>query len=359
DLPGVPSIGFGDGTAGFGSYNGYPQFFIEIIYTYSDMVSITKGRHNLKIGGDLRRNMENSEFNVARPSYYFFDQLFFAADAPAEIVAGVDPGIETSRPAELSTNIRAWRNWEVGAFIQDDWKISRNLVLNLGLRYDNYRRHTEKYGKETTFIPGATPAAFDPTNPLTHSMVQQILNANTGCPDPLAQLAGVCGPGGFAKIADAGVSALGGADNNNFGPRIGVAWDPRGDGKMAIRGGFGISYEGTLYNPLSNSRWNLPFYSFNIADNDLFGDVSCVIYGPTSSTLRGGPNNCLLPSGATATYTGAGTNPGAGAGAQATGNIVGWDPTTSNLAFLTGIVFPRGIIDPWIINPGFTTDTKV
>jgi len=62
---GVPSTGFDDGSVGFGSYSGYPQFFKENIYSYSDMVSITHGNHNLKVGADVRRNIENSEFNVA------------------------------------------------------------------------------------------------------------------------------------------------------------------------------------------------------------------------------------------------------------------------------------------------------
>ena len=75
---------FDDGTAGFGSYNGYPQYFRENVYSYGDMVSITHGGHNLKIGADIKRNIENSEFDVSRPSYEMFDPLFFAADAPAE-----------------------------------------------------------------------------------------------------------------------------------------------------------------------------------------------------------------------------------------------------------------------------------
>ena len=64
DLPGVPGIGFDDGTLGFGSYNGFPQTFHENIYTYADMVSINHGKHNLKAGVDVRRNIENSNFNV-------------------------------------------------------------------------------------------------------------------------------------------------------------------------------------------------------------------------------------------------------------------------------------------------------
>src|SRR5208337_3359096 len=72
---GMPDIGFGDGTASFGSYNGYPQAFKDNIYTDSDMVSIGHGNHNMKAGVDIRRNIENSEFNVGRPSYYFHDQV--------------------------------------------------------------------------------------------------------------------------------------------------------------------------------------------------------------------------------------------------------------------------------------------
>src|SRR5207248_5722971 len=76
--PGVPQVTLDDGNAGFGSYNGYPQFFKEHEYSYGDMLSINHGSHNIRIGGDIKRNIENSEFNVARPSYEFFDSIYFA-----------------------------------------------------------------------------------------------------------------------------------------------------------------------------------------------------------------------------------------------------------------------------------------
>ena len=339
-LPGVPDIRFDDGSMGFGSYAGYPQTFHENIYSYSDMVSITHGKHSFKTGVDIRRNIENSEFNVARSSYYFFDPMFFAADAPYTQSAGVDPGILSGVPAHLASNFRHWRNVELGAYFQDDWKVTRNLTLNLGMRYDLYTRHTELNDQVTTFIKGPGNSIID--NITTGA--GQIKDASVPCTDPQAQIAGVCGPGGFTTA-----KSLGAGDHNNFGPRVGFAWDVTGDAKTSLRGGFGVSYEGTLYNPLSNSRWNLPYYSFNSATNFLGGDVNTVIYGPyTGSCTIGG--TCVPDPLATPTFTGPATNPNQGVGAQAVGNLSGWDANNPNLAILTGIVYPEGIKDPYVYN---------
>jgi hypothetical protein len=357
--PGVPDLRFDDGNMGFGSYAGYPQTFHENIYSYSDLVSMSHGKHSLKAGVDIRRNIENSEFNVARPSYYFFDETFFAADAPYTMAAGVDPGILAGQAPQLATNRRHWRNVEMGAFFQDDWKVTRNLTLNLGIRYDLYTRHNELNNLVTTFIKG-------PGNDIN----SQIKNANvpvgtvgtiggttfdctspTSIADstlaPSAVPSGVapCGPGGFATA-----SSLGQGDHNNFGPRLGFAWDMFGDGKTALRGGFGVAYEGTLYNPLSNSRWNLPFYSFNAATNSLGGDVQTVIYGPYTCTGSGLSAICQPDTNTAPRFTGPATNPGQGVGAQATGNLTGWAPSNPNLAIRTGIVYPEGIRDPYVYN---------
>jgi outer membrane receptor for ferrienterochelin and colicin len=356
---GVPAIGFSDGGAGFGSYNGYPQSFKENIYTYADMLSISHGNHNMKIGADFRRNIENSEFNVARPSYYFYDQVFFAADAPYYQAAGVDPGIckapcpqssyNSAPQAQLFSNFRHWRNLEFGAYFQDDWKVSKRLTLNLGIRYDLYQRHHELNDLATTFILGGdTPNAkiLGPSNGLLNRLF------NTSDPNncanlALAQVVGGCGAGtgGFAPS-----KALGAGDHNNFGPRIGFAYDLFGNGKTSLRGGFGVAYEGTLYNPLSNSRWDPPYYSFN----GIVGGVGVaggdVVYGPSTCDpvlLICGQDSSIAP-----TFVGPPTNPfqGPAGQAQAQGNITGWDPNNPNFAVLTGIILPEGIKDPYVYN---------
>ena len=367
-IPGVPYMLFDDGSAGFGSYNGYPQYFRENIYSYGDMVSISHGNHNIKTGIDIRRNIENSQFSIARGSYYFADPLFFAADTPYSVSAGVNPGIcappcsqstiqqlisnDTTINGQLSSNVRHWRNMEFGAYFQDDWKATKRLTLQLGLRYDLYKRHVELNDLATTFLPGPG------SNSLAQLISANIPAGNPGCDtnttqEALAQLAGVCGPGGFAPS-----DTLGKGRHKDFGPRVGFAWDVFGNGKTSLRGGFGLSYEGTLYNPLSNSRWNLPYYSFNNVSNGLGGGADYVVYGPTTCTPDPltYPNNCnpvggaLVPGGVVPTFGGPPTNPNQGTGAQATGNLNGWDGQSPNLALLTGIVYPQGIDDPYVYN---------
>jgi len=313
------------------------------------MVSISHGNHNMKIGADFRRNIENSEFDVSRPSYYFFDPVLFTGDLPYGEAAGVSPdlcsgppcGVSNLNPnpqSHLNTNIRHWRNLEFGAYFQDDWKATRRLTLNLGLRYDLYRRHNELNNLATTFLPGPGTNTID--NITTGAGFVKSANSpigTTGCPfSPFnlaaSGVAGVCGPAGFASA-----SSLGKGDHTNFGPRVGFAWDVFGDGKTSLRGGYGLSYEGTLYNPLSNSRWNPPYYSFNQAFNFLAGGVGNVNYGPQS--------------GGAARFTGP-PDPlnGQGPGANNVGNIAGWSPNNQNLAVLTGIVLPKGIKDPYVHN---------
>jgi outer membrane receptor protein involved in Fe transport len=364
---GIPLAGFSDGTALMGSYNGYPQSFKENVYTYSDMISIGHGNHNMKAGVDFRRNIENSEFNVARPSYYFYDQVAFSADAPYLQAAGVDPGIckapcpvssyNQNPQSALSSNFRHWRNLEFGAFFQDDWKVTKRLTLNLGLRYDLYQRHHEEANLATTFILGPSTANSFILGP-SNGLLNELYNANNpatcvanGGNLALAQIIGGCGPGstGFAPS-----SSLGQGDHNDFGPRVGFAWDVFGNGKTALRGGFGVAYEGTLYNPLSNSRWDLPYYSFNQVIGGAGVAGADIVYGPSvcNGPQFAGDSNCHQVSNVPVAFSGAPTNPNQGpAGqSQAQGNIDGWDPTNPNQAVLTGIVFPKGVRDPYVYN---------
>jgi carboxypeptidase family protein/TonB-dependent receptor-like protein len=315
---GVPDIGFDSGEPQFGAYNGYPQFFNEDVFNFKDMVSLVKGKHSLKIGGEFKRNYENSEFDVGRPSYYFFDPVYFASDLPYIQASGVNPELAKGpNQGHIDTNIRAWRNYEVGAFIQDDYKVTKNLTLNLGLRWDFFSPHTEKYHKATQLVlgPGDNQVAK-----IASINCETFLNGTCLLPAGDTQTPN----GGFTTA-----SSLFPDRWKNFAPRFGFAWDPFGTGKTSLRGGAALSYEASFYNALSNSRWNLPFYSFNEA-SPLLGIAGLPTYGPTD--LNGNPT------GVAPTYSGPPSNVGQGpAGLGFAGNIMGWLPSNPNLAVLTGI----------------------
>ncbi len=329
-LPGVPGVVPHDIIMGFGNGPTAGAIIRESTYDYSDLISFTHRKHNLRAGAELRRNLENSDAGSGRPIYDFFDSLFFAIDAPFSQFVGVDPGFTTGSPAQLAASIRHWRYWDVGAFLEDDWRISRRLTLNLGLRYDLYTRSTELSHQATTFLLGP---GHDFVDDITTG-AGRIKDASAPCPgDPKSLLAGECGPGGFAAAKN-----LGKGDHNNFGPRLGFAWDVFGNGKTSVRGGFGISYEGSLQRRLTITRFNPPYYSQNREFNFLTGDTnSNLVYGPAD-----GSKSTFLGPAPPAQHS--------GIGAQATGNISGWDPANPQTSGLTAILLQEGLRDPFVQN---------
>jgi hypothetical protein len=103
-----------------------------------------------------------------------------------------------------------------------------------------------------------------------------------------------------------------------------------------LRGGYGLAYQGTLYNRLSSTRWNPPHYSVDTAVSFLGGDSGHIVYGPI------GAENPTF-------FGPAPPEQNSGTGVQATGNISGWDPVNPHLSDNTAVVLP-GIRDPYVEN---------
>ena len=126
----------------------------------------------------------------------------------------------------------------VEPYFQDDWRISKKFTLNLGLRWSVFGRYQERYNTEFGF----TPSQFSSANALGISPNDgSLIDPNTG-----AQIA-AGDPrifNGFIRCGTGG-APIGCLKNKwiNPAPRLGFAWDPHGDGKMAIRGGYGIFFE--------------------------------------------------------------------------------------------------------------------
>jgi len=300
--PGVPRVlDVASGAAGFGGA-WVPQAFTENAFDYSDVVNLSRGPHSMKAGVEFRRNQENGGFDQGIPSYYFYGLVYLALDDPYYEYGGVDPHIlDGTRKAELASNFRGWRNTEFGAFFNDDWKVTPGLTLNLGIRYDLYTRLTEVQDRATK---------FDMTS--GENLWYRVRD------------------GDFART-----TALSEGDHNNFAPRFGFAWDPFRNGKLSIRGGYGVAYQAGIYNPLANSRYNPPYYSLNGIFEPEWGGRpgEVVLYGPQT------PGQAVAATG---------PNPNIGAHSLE-GNIIAYWPDNPNTTALTGIPNPS-MRDPYVMS---------
>jgi outer membrane receptor protein involved in Fe transport len=280
---GVPNIAFDqDGLVGFGNLPTNPAFFEQKTFHWVDTVSWNRGSHGIKFGGEVRHIRDNSDFAVRRGGYQFINIHDFAMDEVSRItIMGINPGTGLIEP-----NIRNFRFWETGFFFQDDWKVRSNLTVNLGIRHEWYGRPSEENDLLTNLVLGPGSDIFEQIRTGSVGQVDQVV------PD----------------------------DWNNWGPRLGVAWDPWNDGRLSIRGGYGIAYERLFNNSITNIRFNPPFYSFAVADPSGVASQAGVriAYGPMNpdGTIRNEP----------ITITGENRNIGVQPGMNIQGNIIGWNP---------------------------------
>ncbi|MEW5977367.1 MAG: TonB-dependent receptor [Acidobacteriota bacterium] len=194
-------------------------------YQFTDNLSHVYGKHRLKTGFDLRRRMDNGSGNFFGKGAYIFVPLF-TGNAFADFLTGRATVIQQ----DLTPGTVGIRGIEYGFYVQDDYKVSSRLTLNLGLRYDLY--------------PGLVEVADRVSN----------LDVDSGVVD----LAGLNGaPRRFVET-----------DKNNWGPRLGFAYSLNDQGSMVVRGGYGISYF-SFANSFLKSGLNPPytraFNQFNLS----------------------------------------------------------------------------------------------
>ena len=204
---GLPRIGFaGAFVPGLGAFK-WPKFQGPDYRTqFIDHVSYTAGKHSLKFGGELHRNAFNGgAFGNARGSITFLGGVAIPTGAGSTALEDFFAGDPFKASVQVGDPTLHIRNWAYGLFLQDDWRATRNLTLNLGIRYEY-----SSVMKEAHNLLGN----FDP-------------NSKTGLIQ--AGMNGVSGPYN--------------PDHNDFGPRLGFAWDVNGKGTTVIRGGAGLVYE--------------------------------------------------------------------------------------------------------------------
>ena len=236
-------------TGDFGPYR-VPQNTFQIV----DGVSYTTGNHTFRFGGTILRRQVDL-FRPNRGKGYFFlvgngnaDNIRITGFEQSDLLIGFVRNYQIGLPfGTVGT-----RNWENAAFFQDDWRITRKLTLNLGLRYEYFTNPTEEYGRQSNFD------------------IQS----------------------GRLILAKDGSDSLTETDKNNFSPRAGFAYDIFGKGRSVIRGGFGIFYfldRGGINNQLAQ---NAPYSGFSVCSYE----NGCRI--TLSGRAPNGSNNNTLATGA-------------------------------------------------------------
>jgi hypothetical protein len=239
---GLPRIGFGGYFfPGLGGFK-WPKFQgPDSIVQFIDHVSRTAGSHSLKFGGELHRsNVTNAAYGNARGSITFLGGVLSPGPPPngtplSSPLEDFFAGLPFKSTLEVGNPTLHLHNWAYSLFAQDDWRVTKGLTVNFGLRYEFSSVPQEEHNLLGNFDPNST-----------YGLVQ-------------------------VQTGSGQIPSLYNPDHKNFAPRFGFAWDTNGKGKTVIRGGGGLVYE--------TVNWQ----SF-IAFNNAFGPGSV----PTASVVPGG-----------------------------------------------------------------------
>ncbi len=242
--PRAPNVDLGSNGLAFGTptFLERPSYPDERRIQFADTITYSRGRHTFKFGGDINRvndDTQNLRFEAGSFAYannltdFIIDYTNYLSPLPANTPCASQPPPTQANPNPTRFAGRCYNgNFSVGVgtrglkfntydynfFLQDDFRATSRLTINLGLRYE--------YEK----LPEPTLA--------NNTLYKDVLIPNTNF--TFAQAT--------SQLPD---------DKNNFGPRIGFAYDLFGDGTTSIRGGYGIYYgriiNSTIYNALINT----------------------------------------------------------------------------------------------------------
>jgi hypothetical protein len=250
--------------AGFQTDNGAPNagpITGSDNYEFRDMVTITKGKHNLSLGGEYA--LDKTMFAANLDNYGTFN---FSTSGPtstgvtiADLATGQVNSMEQDSP--YATHLSSWH---YAVFAQDNYRLTPRLTVNLGVRWDIDPFPVDAHNRTATFVSGvqSTIAISTPTSVV---------------------------PKGILFPGDAGVSrSLVNTQYGHISPRLGIAWDPFGDGKTSVRAAAGI-----FYGLPSGNEWNQPGNSMPFAIRNTFGNETSLtnVYHlnfPTADVPGGG-----------------------------------------------------------------------
>ena len=232
------------------------------IFTFADSLDLIRGKHDIHVGIDVRANQMNVGTEAFQDGFWIpgaigtFSGYFIAnpadsthplANVPGNAEADLTLGlVGVSEHDQTFNGPVTGRRWKIiRPYVQDDWRITKDLTLNLGLAWDIAPPITEAHGRMADYVPSAG--------------VGQLLVANQN------------GVGASAGIH---------TDWTDLEPRIGAAWKVLGSDKTVLRAGYSI-YHDSVWSQGAQGLWqNPPFF----AEGDNFGlaQNSGIMFGPTT-----------------------------------------------------------------------------
>ncbi|MEK6284757.1 MAG: TonB-dependent receptor [Acidobacteriota bacterium] len=230
-----PSVLFDDSlaTRRLGHYTAAPNFNFSFgypndsyntrkqqTYTLADILSYTRGAHTLRLGGEYKRHFYDTSLPEEQQTEFEKQRGF----------TSLLRGLTTEGDTQFGITEKNFRMHDLSWFVADDWKVSRRLTLNAGLRWDWFAWPTEKNGRigNVDFEqvgPNLLPSAF--------IVPKNVKSTGFGAIDATVATA--------VKIDNN--HTLKGEDLNNFQPRLGFAWTPFDSSRLVVRGGYGIFFD--------------------------------------------------------------------------------------------------------------------
>jgi len=193
-------------------------------FAVKDSLSMNRGNHAFKFGGEV--SYEKIVHDTLLDNYGVFAfNGSKTGNAYADFLLGLPSTMTQDAPVRKTDN-----GAYISLFAQDDFRIHPRVTLNLGVRYDLQFPYTDPDNRKLAFVPGRQ-SQVSPTAPV-----------------------GLLFPG------DDGIGrGIVKTDTNNLAPRVGIAWDPRGDGRLSVRAGAGIFYGSITGNEWNTTADNQPF----------------------------------------------------------------------------------------------------
>jgi hypothetical protein len=249
---GLPNISITN-VSGLGAGTFIPSTQRTNSYQLFQEITLTRGRHSIKTGADLRKLNYNDRTERQQNGQLGFTGGLTANPASASntgiALADALLGLPLTATGSAQSLAGAYNGFSYGFFVQDDWKVNERVTLNLGMRYELAPRMTEKLNHLSAFdrsYPGGRVL-------LSGTCTTYLPGAGTSD--------GPCTPRGLVPT-----------DKNDWGPRVGIAIRPFNDNRTAIRAGYGIFYDMIELQDLRTWTRNPPYGAIFSLQSDQNGN---------------------------------------------------------------------------------------